>query len=113
MNWDDLKLFLAVSRCGTISGAAKQFNVQHSTVSRRIKALEESLGVSLLRRVNNVYQLTLEGIKLESAAIRMESEVIGVDGALLGKNDSLVGPLRVTTINSMSSSVSPAPVVSP
>jgi DNA-binding transcriptional LysR family regulator len=105
LNWDDLKLFLAVSRCGTISGAAKQFNVQHSTVSRRIKALEESLGVSLLRRANNVYQLTVEGIKLESAAIRMESEVIGVDGALLGKNDSLVGPLRVTTINSMSSSV--------
>lgn len=105
MNWDDLKLFLAVSRCGTISGAAKQFNIQHSTVSRRIKALEKSLGVSLLRRINNGYQLTGEGAKIESAAIKMESEIIGVDGALLGKNDSLVGSLRVSTISTLSSTI--------
>lgn len=105
MNWDDLKLFLAVSRCGTISGAAKQFSVQHSTVSRRIKVLEQSLGVNLLRRTKNVYKLTAEGEKIERAATRMESEVTGVDGTLLGKNDSLIGPLRVTTINSMSSSI--------
>jgi DNA-binding transcriptional LysR family regulator len=105
VNWDDFKLFLAVSRCGTISGAAKQFNIQHSTVSRRIKALEKSLGVSLLRRINNGYQLTIEGAKIESAATKMESEVIGVDGALLGKNDSLVGPLRITTISTLSSTI--------
>lgn len=105
MNWDDLKFFLAVSRCGTISGAAKQFNVQHSTVSRRIKALEQSLGVSLLKRTNNVYELTIQGVKIEQAAKRMESEITGVDGMLVGKEDSLVGPLRITTISSMSSAI--------
>jgi len=105
VNWDDLKLFLAVSRCGTITGAAKQLNVQHSTVSRRIKALEQNLGISLFRRTKNVYELTSEGAKIESAAIRMESEVTGLDGALLGKNDSLIGPLRVTTISSMAATV--------
>jgi len=105
VNWDDLKLFLTVSRCGTISGAAKQLNVQHSTVSRRIKILEKNLGVSLFTRTKNVYELTIEGVKIESAAIRMESEVTGLDGALLGKNDSLIGPLRVTTINSMAATI--------
>ena len=105
VNWDDLKLFLAVSRSGTISGAAKQLNVQHSTVSRRIKALEKSLGVSLITRKNNVYRLTPEGVKIESAAIRMESEVSGVDGALVGKSDSLIGPLRITTISTLSASI--------
>ncbi|TPH12500.1 LysR family transcriptional regulator [Litorilituus lipolyticus] len=105
MNWDDLKFFLAVSRCGTISGAAKQFNVQHSTVSRRIKALEHSLGVSLLKRTNNAYELTVQGAKIEQAAKRMESEITCVDGMLVGKEDSLVGPLRITTISSMSSGI--------
>jgi len=105
MNWDDLKLFLAVSRCGTITGAAKQLNVQHSTVSRRIKVLEQSLGVSLFIRVKNVYELTEEGAKIKSAAISMESEVTGLDGALSGKNDSLIGQLRVTTISSMATTI--------
>ena len=105
MNWDDLKLFLAVARCGTISGAAKQFNVQHTTVSRRIKKLEQTLGTSLLTRKNNVYQLTEQGARIESAAIKMESELLEVDGTLQGQNDSLVGPLRIATISTMSSSV--------
>jgi DNA-binding transcriptional LysR family regulator len=105
VNWDDLRLFLAVSRCGTISGAAKQLNVQHSTVSRRIKNLEQSLGVSLLRRKQNAYKLTVEGAKLESAAIRMEKEIVGLDAAISGKNDSLIGSLRITTISTMSSSI--------
>lgn len=105
MNWDDLKLFLAVSRDGTISGAAKQFNVQHSTVSRRLKNLERDLGVSLFHRVNNRYELSEEGKKIESAAIRMECEVLGFDGALSGKNDSLVGVLRVSTISTLASTI--------
>lgn len=105
MNWDDLKLFLAVSRCGTISGAAKQFNVQHSTVSRRIKMLEKSLGVSLLKRIDNRYQLTDEGVKIESAAISMEKEVLNFDGRLSGKNNSLTGSIRVSTISTLASTI--------
>lgn len=105
MNWDDLKLFLAVSRTGSMSGAAKQFNVQHSTVSRRVHALEKKLGVSLLERKKGTYQLTPAGTKVKRAAARIESEVIGVDGTLLGKNDSMKGSLRVTTISYMASSI--------
>ena len=50
MNWDDLKIFLSVARSGTYSGAAKQLGVQHSTISRRIKVLENDLGTNLVRR---------------------------------------------------------------
>ncbi len=105
MNWDDLKLFLSLARYGTMSRAAKHLNVQHSTVSRRIRALEKQLGVSLLVRKNGVYQLTEAGAKIERAAARMESEVIGVDGTLLGQDTHLIGPLRVTTISIMSSTI--------
>jgi DNA-binding transcriptional LysR family regulator len=105
MNWDDLKLFLAVARYGTMSSAAKHLNIQHSTISRRVRALEKQLGVSLLVRKKGTYKLTEAGTTIEQAATRMESEVIGVDGALLGQDSRLVGPLRITTISIMSSTV--------
>jgi len=105
MNWDDLRLFLAVARTGSISGAARQLDVQHSTVSRRMRQLEEKLGARLLERKTGGYELTQAGEDIKQAASRIEREVLGVDGALLGKDTALVGPLRVTAINNMANSV--------
>lgn len=42
MQWDDARIFLAVAREGSFSSAAKRLGVQHSTVSRRIRALEQN-----------------------------------------------------------------------
>ncbi len=105
MNWDDLKIFLAVARCGTMSGAAKQLNVQHSTVSRRVRALEKQLDINLLSRSKGSYQLTSAGNKIMRAAARIENEVFGVDNALMSNEALLAGPLRITTNNSMASSI--------
>ena len=105
MNWDDLRYFLAVSRNGSISGAARQLGVQHSTVSRRMRQLEEKLGVRLLERKKGGYELTPAGENVKQSAAKMEYEILGVDGALFGKDTDLVGPLRVTAINNMASSV--------
>lgn len=105
MNWDDLRLFLAVARAGSISGGAKQLGVQHSTVSRRMRQLEEQLGARLIERKKSGYELTQAGENVREAATRMESEVFGVDGAVLGKDTDLAGPLQVTAINNMASSV--------
>lgn len=105
MNWDDLRLFLAVARTGSISGAARQLDVQHSTVSRRMRQLEEKLGARLIERKKSGYELTPEGENVKDAANRIESEVLTVDGALHGKDANLVGPLRVTAINNMASSI--------
>jgi len=105
MNWDDLRLFLAVARSGSISGGAKQLGVQHSTVSRRLHSLEEKLGARLLERKKTGYELTTAGESIKQSALRMEREMLGVSDALLGKDTNLVGPLRVTTINNMASSI--------
>ena len=105
MKWDDLKIVLAVSRSGTMSGAAKLLNVQHSTVSRRIKALEKQLGTNLVRRNKGAYELTRAGQSVRDAAIRVENEIARVDGALLKEDDPLQGVLRVTTINSLASTL--------
>ncbi|MFT6734959.1 MAG: DNA-binding transcriptional LysR family regulator [Polaribacter sp.] len=105
MNWDDLKIILAISRCGTMSGAANQLNVQHSTVSRRIKAFEKQLGTNLIRRSKGSYELTKAGSKVRDAARNIEKEILSVDGALLRKNDPLIGKLRITTISSLASTI--------
>lgn len=105
MNWDDLRFFLAVARTGSISGAAKQLDVQHSTVSRRMRALEEKLGVRLIERKKSGYELTAEGENLKNTASRIENEVLEVDNALLGKDTKLQGTLRVSAINNMATSI--------
>jgi len=105
MNWDDLRLFLAVARTGSISGAARQLDVQHSTVSRRIRAFEEKLGARLLERKKSGYELTPAGENIRDTATQIEREVLGVEGSLMGQDTNLVGPLRVTAINNMASSV--------
>lgn len=105
MNWDDMRLFLAVARAGSISGAAKQLGVQHSTVSRRMRSLEEKLGARLVERKKTGYELTVAGENIKQSAMRIEREMLAVDEALLGKDTNLIGPLRVTAINNMASSV--------
>jgi len=105
MQWDDLRIFLAVARDGSISGAAKRINVQHSTVSRRIKVLEQQLGTRLIERKASGYELTSAGEELKLAASKMEVEVLEVEGALGGEEDRPTGVLRVSAINNMASSV--------
>ena len=105
MNWDDMRFFLAVARTGSISGGARQLGVQHSTVSRRLRSLEEKLGTRLIERMKSSYELTLAGEQIKQSAIRIELEMLGVDESLQGKDATLVGPLRVSALNNMASSV--------
>ncbi len=105
MNWDDLRLFLAVARSGSISGAAKQLGVQHSTISRRMRQFELNLGARLIERKKSGYELTQAGEHVKEAANNIEREILGVDGALIGKDSQLIGSLHVTAINNMASSI--------
>lgn len=105
MNWDDMKLFLAVARTGSITGGARHLGVQHSTVSRRIRSFEEKLGARLIERKKGGYELTQAGENIRQAALRIEREMLNIDETLLDKDTSLQGPLRVTAINNMASSV--------
>ena len=50
MNWDDLRIFLAVARGGGLLAAARRLGLDHSTVARRLSSLEAALGVQLVVR---------------------------------------------------------------
>lgn len=95
MNWDDVRVFLAVARSGQILSASKRLGVNHATLSRRVTALEESLKTRLLIRRTNGCELTAEGEIFLHAAERMETEMLAAQ-AQIGRIDTAVaGTVRV------------------
>ncbi len=95
-NWDDLRFFLAVARHGKLLTAANELGVNHSTVFRRIAALEERLGTRLFDRHAAGHALTAAGEEMRVIAERIEDEVLGLDRHVLGRDRELSGTVRVT-----------------
>ena len=58
LDWNDLRSFLAIARAGSLQGAARALGVNHSTVFRRLNALEAALGVRLFDRLPGGYAPT-------------------------------------------------------
>ncbi len=96
MNWDDLRIFLALAREGSVSGAGKTLGVNHTTVARRTAALENSLGTRLFDRSREGYALTQAGENMLPFAEEMEARAQAIDRTAYGRDAALTGPLRIT-----------------
>lgn len=96
MNWDDLKVFLAVARCGSVRGAAELLDVSHSTVLRRLDGFEERLGVALFVRLATGYALTEAGAALRPRAERIEEDAFAFEREAAGSQEEQRGKLSVT-----------------
>ena len=95
MNWDDVRIFLAVARTGQILAASKRLGLNHATLSRRLTSLEEALKSRLFVRRTNGCELTAEGEVFLASAERMETEMLSVQ-ANLGRTDTAIaGTVRV------------------
>src|SRR5690242_20666635 len=95
-DWDGLRYVLAIARAAGLGGAAAALGVSHSTVFRRLKLLEERLGVALFERLPSGYAATDAGEQLLRAAERIEAETLALDRAITGQDRRLSGRLRVT-----------------
>lgn len=95
MNWDDVRVFLAVARAGQILGAARRLELNHATVSRRIATLEEALRAKLFRRLTTGSELTPAGQRFLEIAERMEADVIAARSAVAGEGDDISGTVRI------------------
>jgi DNA-binding transcriptional LysR family regulator len=93
--WSDLRFFLAVARTGRLTVAAARLGVEHSTVSRRIAALEATLGAKLFDRRPHGYGLTAAGERLMSAAEGMESLALAAQGTIGGADLGVAGTVRI------------------
>jgi DNA-binding transcriptional LysR family regulator len=95
-DWDDIRLFLELAREGSLSAAARRLKVDHSTVARRVTALEKRLDLRLFDRLARGYVLTEEGEALLGAAERMETEALALQRQASGR-PALQGDVRVST----------------
>jgi DNA-binding transcriptional LysR family regulator len=94
-NWDDLRFFLAVCRTSSFAAAALRLHVTHSTVSRRITALEESLDTQLFLRTEKGCRLTPAGESLLPYAEQLETTVMNLDESVHGRDSQLSGTIRI------------------
>ncbi len=92
-DWEDVRVFLALARHGSLSAAARALSINHATVARRIKSLETALNTKLVDRRRDGYVLTAAGTRALTAASDMEAAA-GTLGRR-GSNDAPAGLVRV------------------
>ena len=99
--WDDLLTVLSIGRAGSLAGAARELRVNHSTMFRRITAIEEKLGVRLFDRSRGGYAPTSAGEAVIRLALKVDDEVVDLERALAGEDLRPSGALRVTTTETL------------
>lgn len=99
LDWDDLRYVLAISRDRSASRAGERLGVSHTTVGRRLRAIEQALGVRLFDPTPDGFVPTPAGRDVAMVAERMEAELMSLEGRVLGSDQKLEGKLRVATMD--------------
>ena len=105
---DDLLVLLAVGRSGRYTTAAEELGINHTTISRRIAALESALGGRVLARVAGGWELTDLGRDALSAAEAVESAVRSLTVDPAGTR-ALEGVVRLSATDGFSAYIAAPP----
>ena len=97
LNWDDLRLVLAVARDGSLVAAGWRLALDHTTLSRRLSALEAALGARLFDRSPRGATVTDAGRALTISAERMEAEVLTATAFVTEHASAVEGVVRLST----------------
>ena len=97
-DWNDLRHFLALARCGSMGAAALSLGVDQSTVQRRIAALEKSVGRPLVERRPGGYDLTAQGALLLVDAEQVEAAVDALQRRMAALDGAGQGHVRVASL---------------
>lgn len=97
MDWDKLRIFHAVAEKGSLTHAGEVLHLSQSAVSRQIRALEESLSVTLFHRHARGLILTEQGELLFDATQQMVKRLDATAARIRDSEDEVFGELRVTT----------------
>ncbi|MCC3861480.1 LysR family transcriptional regulator [Pseudemcibacter aquimaris] len=101
-NWDDIRIFLAVARAGSITAGAKILGLDQSTVSRRLQTIEEKIGQNLFIGTAKRNTLSLTGQKYYDGALRLEKEVEQINQTISAHNNEETGTIHVVTTDILS-----------
>ena len=96
MDWNDLKVLLALSRKGSARGAAQDLGVSNSTVTRRLDDMEHELHTRLFDRTPDGYRLTAVGEQMLPTAEHVEELMLAAERRISGGDQELEGEIRLT-----------------
>lgn len=99
--WDDFRLIKAIAEARSLPGAAERLGINHSTVFRRLKQIEETLGLDLFEKSRGGYVVTACGEDIVALAERVDDDITGVMRKLAGRTVTPSGELRVATNDSL------------
>jgi DNA-binding transcriptional LysR family regulator len=101
-DWNDLRYLLAIARAGTLAGAARELGVEHTTVGRRLTALESALGAKLFTRGGGTFTPTDAAKAILPLAEEIAERVDGIERRIAGGDDRVEGIVRLTTSEALS-----------
>ena len=108
LDWNDVALILAIGRCGSLSGAARDLGLNHSTVFRKLNTIEEATGVRFFERLPSGYVMTESGEAAVRVAERIDNEMNALGRELLGRDMRLQGKIRMTSPEGFAATLLPA-----
>jgi len=100
LDWNDVQFFLAIHRAQTLAGAARALKVEHTTVGRRLAAMEKALRAKLFVRTPEGFQPTRMGAEILPLAEQAEASLLHIERVALADDDRAEGTVRVTTSES-------------
>lgn len=95
-DWNDLRFFAELARCGSLSATSRRLKADHSTVGRRIAALEAALAVKLFDRLPRGYVLTEQGARLAEQVARVEETIFAVERTAAGAAETISGRVCIS-----------------
>ena len=101
IRWDDLRAFLVVARLGSFKAAGSQLGIAHTTVGRRISAIESRIGTRLLARHSKGMRLTHRGRELARRLGIMETTAGDIEQYLFGDNKDMTGTVRIAVTDGL------------
>lgn len=110
MRWNDLEVLVAVAAAGSLSGAASALGVNHSTVFRRLNALERDLSARLFDRLPTGYLLTPTGERCLELARQAEEIIVSIEREIAGRDLEPSGVVRLTTAPNLARLVVPGAI---
>ena len=101
LSWDEFRLVKAIADARSLVGAAETLGLNHSTIFRRLGAVEDALGARLFERSRSGYQPTAAGEEMVALATGIADSVVEFERRVAGRDVKPSGELRITTVDSM------------
>ncbi|MES2037805.1 MAG: LysR family transcriptional regulator [Pseudomonadota bacterium] len=101
LDWDDLRIILAVARTGSLNQAALTLGSSHPTVFRRVRAIENKLAVILFERKRSGYTPSAAASEIIAVAQQIEEDIHRLELGIAGLDEKPAGSVRLTTTDTL------------